>query len=244
MRFLRPFDRSHGGAAAEWLVPPEERIGCTIRVCRRGWVTAPEVDKAADRFLYVLAGTVDLITGEGSATARPGDLVFLPAGAHARAEGGDTTVWVEARGLLPEGAGPDPAATARVIAVDPTKFEGQGFAYQSLVDRTGGAQAMRMNVLQVQPGSGSPDWHIHAFTQMYVITEGEMTVDIGRRRQVAGPGTLVIFPAGVVHRNFNAGVSVERHVTFLVPEPGEGEIFDYAITIHDEEAKIMTSLPA
>lgn len=66
-----------------------------------------------------------------------------------------------------------------------------------------------------------------------------MTIDVGKKRQVAGAHTLVFFPAGVVHRNFNASDMVERHITLLVPEPGEGEIFDYAVIIHEHEAKLL-----
>lgn len=52
-----------------------------------------------------------------------------------------------------------------------------------------------------------------------------------------------MLPEGVVHRNFNAGEAVERHAALLVPEPPSDAIFDYAVTVHDREAEMMTGLP-
>lgn len=243
MRYVRPFDIDAASPAPDWLVAPQEEIGCAIRIRRGGGEQPSPSREPIDRFALVLAGSARLIGAEGPLAARTGDLIFIPAGTQGAVAGDADGVWADIEAVLPEGVTPAADATARVITVDPTRFEGQAFAYQSLIDRSLGAQSLRMNVLQVQPGGGSPDWHIHAFAQIYIITEGEMTVDIGNRRQTAKAGTLIFFPAGVVHRNFNASAAIERHVTLLVPEPQEGAIFDYAVSIHQHEAELLKELP-
>lgn len=243
MRYIRPFDRDAiAPDGAEWLVAPDEEVGCAIRV-RRGGGDAVVEQSREERFALVLGGAAKLVTPGQETPAAQGDLVFIPAGVAGAIAGAREAVWVEVTAPVPAGAEAAPGQ-AQVIAVDQSRFEGEGFAYQSLVDRSTGATTMRMNVLQVQPGSGSPDFHIHAFAQLYVIQEGEMTIDIGHKRLKAGPDSLVLLPEGAVHRNFNASSATERHVSLLVPEPREGEIFDYAVTIHDHEAKLLQQVPA
>ncbi len=48
--------------------------------------------------------------------------------------------------------------------------------------------------------------------------------------------TFVVLPAGIVHRNWNEGPGVEKHVTLLVPEPAKGEPLDYPVDIRREKA--------
>ncbi|MEH3098935.1 cupin domain-containing protein [Sphingomonas adhaesiva] len=243
MRYIRPFDRSVAGPPVETLVAAEEGVGCTMRL-RRGAGSVDGADAGNDRFVLPLIGEATLRGAGGETVARASELIVIPAGAPADVRVAGETLWLEVIAPLPDGARAQADHPAQVVAIDPSKWTEGGFAYQSLTDRSRGSQALRMNILQVQPGSGSPDWHIHAFAQMYVILEGEMTIDIGRARVTASAGTLVIFPPGVVHRNFNASGAVERHVTFLVPEPAADDIFDYAVTIHEHEAALLTSIPA
>jgi mannose-6-phosphate isomerase-like protein (cupin superfamily) len=242
MRYVRPFHRdvlAPGGA--DWLLSPAEDVGCSIQL-RRGGLDAVAQESRDERFALVLSGEVKLMTPEQETAAAQGDIIFIPVRKNAAITGGSEAFWIEvaAPAAAETGAG---KGEARVMKVDQSRFEGQGFAYQSLVDRSVGATTMRINVLQVQPGSGSPDYHIHAFAQIYVIQEGEMTIDVGRQRFQAGQDTLVLLPAGVVHRNFNAAAATERHMSLLVPEPRAGEIFDFAVTIHDKEAELIGQVP-
>jgi len=156
--------------------------------------------------------------------------------------GNGSTYWleIEVSAMLENEVPPRPA---HVIRVDESRFEGMGFAYQSLADRSTGCRSLRLNLLQVQPGAGSPDFHIHAFAQLYVILDGEMTIDVGRARLRAPRHSIVCLPPGVVHRNFNASNAVERHISLLVPEPQQGEIFDYAVDIHEHEATMLAGIP-
>lgn len=241
MQYVRPFDPSVivPGEHGAWLLGPSDGAGVTVRLRRGGGVARPRVDKKNERFALVLEGNARLVGDDKVAV--PGDALFIPAATDSAVSGDGDAVWVEIEASLNDGT--SSGASPRVVPVDPSKFKGTGFTHQALLDRNTGAATMRMNVLQVQPGAGSPDWHIHAFNQVYLIQDGEMTVEIGRARLKAGRNSLVFLPAGVVHRNFNAANSVERHVTLLVPEPKQGEIFDYAITIHEHEAERMKVIP-
>ena len=44
-----------------------------------------------------------------------------------------------------------------------------------------------------------------AYHQVFYILSGTMSLQIEGTEYQAGPGTLVFFPAGVPHRNWNAG---------------------------------------
>ena len=62
--------------------------------------------------------------------------------------------------------------------------------------------------------------HTHEFDQFYFVIEGALEVQIGLGKQVVGPNTLVVLPAGVPHKQRNASkTDIERHFTILVPEP-------------------------
>ncbi len=240
MRYVRPFDPQSlaAGESSSWLVAPDEEAGCSIRLRRGGAAASTPTSVSAERFALVLSGEALLETAATRERAPTGSMIFIPAGQAAAIAGDAETCWVEIEAAADAGS-----MQPCVIHVDPSRFEGGGFAYQSLADRSIGAQSMRINTLQVQHGSGSPDYHIHAFAQLYVVQEGEMTLDIGRARHTARRNSLVFLPAGVVHRNFNASGRIERHVSLLVPEPKEGEIFDYAVDIHGKEAELLTTLP-
>jgi mannose-6-phosphate isomerase-like protein (cupin superfamily) len=243
MKNVLPFDPAAlTPDSSQPLVDHAQGLGCAIAL-HRGGSDRAESTSPAERFALVIEGEGFLARSGTTKSAIPGEMMFIPAGAPGAFMGKSDAVWVEIDAPLP-----DDAVFARtdpgVIPIDQSKFEGGGFAYQSMIDRTSGSGTMRINVLQVQPGSGSPDYHIHAFAQIYVIQEGEMTIDIGRKRVSAPANSLVILPAGLVHRNFNASGSVERHISLLVPEPAEGAVFDYAVDIHEEEAELLTSIPA
>jgi mannose-6-phosphate isomerase-like protein (cupin superfamily) len=244
MRTIRHFDPDalQPGEASDWLVGPEEDLGVTVRIRRGGGRSTARPAFGTERYALVLEGRAGYSTADGPVMAEAGEVIFLPSGETACVVGEADSVWAEIEAPLRPDAKSSTAAPS-VIPVDPAKFEGTGFAYQALVGREMGAQTMRMNVLRVAPGAGSPDFHIHAFAQIYIIQDGDMTLDIGRKRVQASKNSVVVLPAGVVHRNFNASGADERHVSLLVPEPAEGEIFDFAVTIHDAEAQLLTEIP-
>jgi mannose-6-phosphate isomerase-like protein (cupin superfamily) len=84
---------------------------------------------------------------------------------------------------------------------------------------------------EMQPGAAGPSLHVHEFDQYYVVLEGELTVEVGFERTVVGPNTLVVLPAGVPHRQFNAGDAVERHLAVNAPYP-VSRPWDVAVELH------------
>ena len=95
---------------------------------------------------------------------------------------------------------------------------------QSLLDRDSGATSCSVKCIKTPPGEGSPaGMHTHVVDQLFYILSGTMTLEIAGESHVAGPGTLVVFPAGVPHRNWNGGNEATIHlaVNSPLPEPGQ-----------------------
>ncbi|KAJ0416230.1 hypothetical protein BJY00DRAFT_292080 [Aspergillus carlsbadensis] len=84
---------------------------------------------------------------------------------------------------------------------------------------------------EVKPKSGGPGMHVHEFDQYYFILEGEMTVEVALQKHIVRPNTLVVLPAGVPHRQYNQGESVEKHVVINTPAPEPGRYWDYGLTL-------------
>jgi uncharacterized RmlC-like cupin family protein len=61
-------------------------------------------------------------------------------------------------------------------------------------------------------------------------------VQVGLAEFTVGPRQLVVLPAGVPHRQWNAGAEVERHLTILTPPPeqtsSEEEPWDRSVELH------------
>ena len=97
---------------------------------------------------------------------------------------------------------------------------------QSLLDHDSGATTCSINCIKTPAGGGSPaGLHTHQVDQVFYILGGTMGVEIEGREFQAGPGTLVVFPAGVPHRNWNAGAEPTVHLTINVPLPDPGVPF-------------------
>lgn len=106
---------------------------------------------------------------------------------------------------------------------------------QALIDHESGGTSYSINAIKTPAGGGSPaGLHTHAVDQAFYILSGTMGIEIEGQEHEAGPGTLVVFPKGVPHRNWNAGseptihlaINVplpDPHVTFAVPVSGTAE---------------------
>ena len=110
-----------------------------------------------------------------------------------------------------------------VRAVDIAAIDGSGpddrFT-QTLFDHTSGAKTCTIQCIRTPAGGGSPaGLHTHQVDQMFYILRGTMSVEIEGREYHAGPGTLVVFPAGVPHRNWNGGSEPTVHLAFNTPLP-------------------------
>lgn len=91
---------------------------------------------------------------------------------------------------------------------------------QWLLDQTSGATHCSINWIRTPAGGGSPaGLHTHVVDQIFYIVAGTMSLEIEGKEYEAGPGSLVFFPAGVPHRNWNGGTEATVHLAFNAPLP-------------------------
>ena len=91
---------------------------------------------------------------------------------------------------------------------------------QFLLDHTSGSKHCSINWIRTPAGQGSPaGMHTHVVDQIFYILSGTMSLEIEGTTYAAPPGTLVVFPAGVPHRNWNGGSEPTVHLAFNTPMP-------------------------
>jgi mannose-6-phosphate isomerase-like protein (cupin superfamily) len=91
---------------------------------------------------------------------------------------------------------------------------------QTLLDHTSGAKTCKIHFVKTPAGGGSPaGLHTHRVDQVFYILKGAMNIEIEGKQYEAGPGTLVFFPAGVAHRNWNGGSEPTLHLVLSTPMP-------------------------
>ena len=91
---------------------------------------------------------------------------------------------------------------------------------QELFDHTSGARNCTIPCIKTPAGGGSPGgMHIHAVDQIFYVLRGTMRIEIEGKQHDCGPGSLIIFPAGVPHRNWNNGSAPTVHLAFNTPLP-------------------------
>ena len=97
---------------------------------------------------------------------------------------------------------------------------------QILLDHTSGATSCSIFCIKTPAGGGSPaGLHTHAVDQMFYILKGTMSIEIEGRHYEADPGTLVVFPAGVPHLNWNGSSEPTLHLAFNTPHAGSKRAF-------------------
>jgi len=91
---------------------------------------------------------------------------------------------------------------------------------QRLFDHTSGARSCTINCIKTPAGDGSPaGLHIHEVDQIFYILSGTMSVEIEGKQYECPPGSLIVFPAGIRHRNWNSGSEYTVHLAFNTPLP-------------------------
>ena len=91
---------------------------------------------------------------------------------------------------------------------------------QWLLDHDSGGRHCSINYIRTPAGGGSPaGMHSHVVDQIFYILSGTMNLEIEGTQYQATPGTLVVFPAGVPHRNWNGGTEPTVHLAFNTPMP-------------------------
>jgi mannose-6-phosphate isomerase-like protein (cupin superfamily) len=101
---------------------------------------------------------------------------------------------------------------------------------QWLLDHTSGGQHCSINWIKTPAGGGSPaGMHTHVVDQIFYILSGTMSLEIEGRQYEAGPGSLVVFPAGVPHRNWNGGSEPTVHLAINAPLPDPNVPFAHPV---------------
>lgn len=202
----------------------------------------------SDQFYFLVAGGMNLQLGHQQHRVQAGSLVFIPAGlAHRNWNDGPgpethfelitpTPMPGSALALMvdtPDSVPHDVRNTypGYVRAVDAAALEEPlpGFRLQALADPGSGSRHAVINYAEVDPGAAGPGTHVHAFDQYYFVLEGALTIDVALEHHTVGAGTLVVLPAGVPHRQYNAGDVTERHLAVLCPPPAPGEAWDEGV---------------
>src|ERR1700738_2765391 len=101
---------------------------------------------------------------------------------------------------------------------------------QWLLDQDSGSQHCSINYIRTPAGGGSPaGMHTHVVDQIFYILSGTRSREMEGKPYEAGPGTLVLFPAGVPHRNWNGGTEPTVHLAFNVPMPDPNAPFAISV---------------
>ena len=96
---------------------------------------------------------------------------------------------------------------------------------QILFDQSSGAKHCTIKCIKTPGGAGSPAGnHIHDVDQIFYILSGTMSIDIQGKQYNCGPGSLIVFPAGIPHRNWNAGSEQIVHIAFNTPLPDPDDL--------------------
>src|ERR1700743_3371368 len=75
---------------------------------------------------------------------------------------------------------------------------------QKLINHASGGVHAEVNYIVTPPGGGSPrGLHTHAWEQIFYLLEGTMTIEVEGTRTDVEAGSLIVFPAGVEHGNWN-----------------------------------------
>ena len=91
---------------------------------------------------------------------------------------------------------------------------------QRLIEAGNGTGSCTISWIRTPAGGGSPEGlHVHPVDQIFYVLEGDMAVEIHGRQQTVGPGSLVVFPAHVAHRNWNVGSRPTVHLAINAPAP-------------------------
>lgn len=243
------FSKFPSGWHSEILASPNTGIDSCYVICSRvePGGSGPKLHThPADQFYFVISGTMRVQLGTEEFSIGPDTLVSIPEGTpHCNwNHGKETEIHLEIIAPAPpfesivQPATPRtvPNAASLIRRVDRAAFSGDKFSVQFLASRETKSKNVAINLAQVQPDSGGPSFHIHSFDQFYYVLDGTMSVDVGLNKYQAGPHTLVVLPAGVVHQNRNSGAGVETHITILAPHPTDGMPLDTPVEIQHRNA--------
>jgi mannose-6-phosphate isomerase-like protein (cupin superfamily) len=258
MRCVIPVDLASfpAGTHTQTLAGPQTGFACYVLVSRSEPAPPPSELSTlrADHLYFAVSGQLSLQLAEHELTVEPGTLVRVPGGAqhYAWNQGHDDAVYLEIiapalswHELTAEASPRAPVDLAQLVQKDTrskVEVSKAGFDYKFLANRALGSKDVAINIATVQPGHQGPDYHIHTFDQFYFVLRGELTIDVGFERFEAGPLSLVVLPAGIIHRQRNEGREAEEHLSIITPEPAPNRRLDHQIAMPPVEGLSVTTL--
>jgi mannose-6-phosphate isomerase-like protein (cupin superfamily) len=253
MPFIRPFDDGQAfdtgfpGYRAQFVSKLESALLIHSVIQENG--CGPGLHyHLSDQLYFLLEGHMKVQLGEEVHAVGPKSLVFIPAGLPHRnwnegpgverhfemiiptpTPGTSLAHMVDSADDVPAERRATQEGYVRTVEDERLKEALAGFRLQPLADPGSGSSHAVVNYAELDAGSGGPDMHIHAFDQYYLVVDGELTVEVALGKHVVGPDTLVVLPAGVPHRQYNAGGTTERHLVVNTPPPAPGEPWDVGV---------------
>jgi quercetin dioxygenase-like cupin family protein len=110
-----------------------------------------------------------------------------------------------------------------VRPVDFAKINGLGpdeRSSQKLINHATGGVNAEVSYVVTPPGQGSPRGpHVHQWEQIFYLLEGTMMIAVEDEQQRVEAGSLIVFPAGVRHCNWNESDARTVHLSINTPLP-------------------------
>jgi quercetin dioxygenase-like cupin family protein len=94
---------------------------------------------------------------------------------------------------------------------------------QRLFDQSSGSKTCAISHIKTPAGGGSPrGLHTHPVDQIFYVLSGTMSIEVDGQEHQCPPGSLIVFPAGMPHRNWNGGSEPTIHLAINTPLPEPG----------------------
>jgi mannose-6-phosphate isomerase-like protein (cupin superfamily) len=97
-----------------------------------------------------------------------------------------------------------------------------GFRRATYVDRAMGSVHMGTGICFLD-AAGTVQPHLHSFEESFYILEGAVSVQMGDKTHLLGPGNFGLIPTGAPHSWKNAGPGVAKWLEMQAPQPRPSE---------------------
>jgi quercetin dioxygenase-like cupin family protein len=253
MQYVRPFDDEKAvdtgfpGYRAQILSHFESAVMLASHIEEGGCGPGLHYHRS-DQLYYLIEGSMNVQLGAEVHHIDAPTFVFIPAGLAHRNWNDGPGAETHFEMIIPAPAPMAPIAimvdsaddvpvadrtdrTGYTRQVDPAELDEPmaGLRVVSLGGPASGSLNTVVNYMELDPGGAGPDTHIHEFDQYYLVLEGELTVEVALDTHVVPPRHLVILPAGVPHRQYNASAATEKHLAVLAPPPLAGKPWDRGV---------------
>lgn len=249
-RYIRPFDAAE---SVDFGVPlyraqtlSDDPSGLFLAITLEEGGCGPGLHyHHSDQIYFLTRGSVQIQLGDELHDVPTGSLIFIPAGTpHKNWNSGEGTeahlemlfpsphrfkqlgYFIDAPTDVPKEWQTTRKAYVRRVEDSQAVEPSSGCQTIPLADPASGSHHVQIHHETILPDQARPTMHIHEFDQYYLVLEGELTVEVALQKHVARRETLVVLPAGVPYRQYNAGHTRTKHLAIMVPPPRPGAPLD------------------